>query len=95
MKRHLSVHTGEKLFKCEICSKVCNRRSALQLHYAHQHSGEKKCTCRVCGETFSQMKALVNHMAIHKECYEEVGMVGQRQDGSSEDVADSGETQET
>lgn len=95
LKRHLSVHTGEKLFKCEICSKVCNRRSALQLHYAHQHSGEKKCTCRVCGETFSQMKALVNHMAIHKECYEEVGMVGQRQDGSSEDIADSGETQET
>jgi uncharacterized Zn-finger protein len=47
LNTHQKMHTGEKLFKCDICDK--NFSQALNLNY-HQrmHTGEKPFNCDVC-----------------------------------------------
>ena len=38
MKRHILVHTGEKPFKCSLCTYSCNRKDNLSKHVQLKHS---------------------------------------------------------
>ena len=37
LKRHLSLHTGEKAFRCHLCSHATTRKCYLKLHIASKH----------------------------------------------------------
>lgn len=70
---HYSVHTGEKAYKCEICSNEYKRLYALNVHRKKVHSvgktlvpkREKKFTCDQCDSKFKYTEDLRVHMRSH------------------------------
>ncbi|XP_050396094.2 zinc finger protein 845 [Patella vulgata] len=60
----LAIHTDEKCYLCDVCSKSFNHKSHFQAHL-RIHSGEKPFKCDVCTKSFNQKSNLRNHMKIH------------------------------
>ncbi|XP_051918701.1 zinc finger protein 771-like [Hippocampus zosterae] len=62
---HVRLHTGEKTFRCSVCDKSFNEKSALMRHKV-LHCGEKPYDCSVCGEKFSLKLDLATHARTQK-----------------------------
>ncbi|KAH3843296.1 hypothetical protein DPMN_116810 [Dreissena polymorpha] len=61
---HMSIHAGERLYKCEECGYACNKSGNLKAHM-RIHSGDKLYKCEQCGYACNQSSDLKKHMRIH------------------------------
>lgn len=65
---HRRSHTGEKPYKCELCSYACAQSSKLTRHMkTHGRQGKDVYRCKFCGMPFSVASTLEKHM---RKCME-------------------------
>ena len=66
LAEHMTVHTGEKKFKCrEGCPKTFRLHGTRGLH-ERSHRGVKKFKCKICPKEFMQSVSLRNHIRHHE-----------------------------
>ena len=62
----MSLHTGAKPLKCEICGKAFRQSFTLQEHLLI-HSDEKRYICTHCEKSFTQKTGLQTHIRSHSK----------------------------
>ncbi|CAL4120913.1 unnamed protein product [Meganyctiphanes norvegica] len=65
LKRHLLVHTGDKVFKCSHCKFVGSRRHYLRQHLLKMHVNRDGMKCGLCEVKFESEGEIRKHMMVH------------------------------
>ena len=66
LRYHKLVHTGLKLYTCEVCGKSFITKKHLKVH-TDIHTGVKKYKCDICERCFTQKTGLDIHLRFHTE----------------------------
>ncbi|KAH3717325.1 zinc finger protein 426-like [Dreissena polymorpha] len=64
MKNHLTSHSAEKHFTCEICNRTYKYLHAYQVH-KRSHTDGKSFVCEQCGKGFIALAELKRHAMFH------------------------------
>lgn len=66
-ERHVRYHTGEKPYKCDLCTVSFFRGDDLKYHRTTKHADVKPFTCAACQTSFSYPKDLEKHLRVHPD----------------------------
>lgn len=63
LRVHSTVHTGERLYQCHVCSNRYSVKASLKRHLRNQHSGEKLAHyCSICPKWYTSKDGLGQHL---------------------------------
>ncbi|XP_031432405.2 LOW QUALITY PROTEIN: zinc finger protein 574 [Clupea harengus] len=68
LRAHVSSHTGQKLFRCALCTKAFSSPANLLRHsqtHAPAHAHSRPHRCHVCAKDFSHPATLKRHTLTH------------------------------
>lgn len=65
LKQHVTLHSKERLFACDICSKSYKLKKHLTIHMK-SHSDARPYICDYCKMSFKLKKILKNHLRVHQ-----------------------------
>ena len=60
LQNHMSIHTNEKPYECDVCEKRFRQSGGLKSHM-RIHTNEKPYECDVCEKRFTQASNLKRH----------------------------------
>ena len=64
-KRHMKIHTGEKVYKCTECGTSFTQASNLTRHMLTHSVAEKLHNCTECTKSFNRLQTLARHVQGH------------------------------
>lgn len=72
IRTHLVTHSGQRLYRCELCNKAYSQKGTLKTHKEGVHlKGVSALGCHICGKTFHGRTRLYKHLKTHSdESYE-------------------------
>ena len=68
LKEHMTLHNGDKPYKCHVCDKAFIKSGDLNIHM-RIHTGVKPYKCDVCDKAFHDGGHLSRHMNVHTGKY--------------------------
>lgn len=66
LNRHMSVHTGNKAFKCSDCDKQYLDSNSLKNHVLTVHLQVKPYVCEICAMEFTVKSNMLRHLRRHR-----------------------------
>lgn len=62
LRDHITTHTGQKRFPCDLCPRQFNRFSHISAHKLTVHKGVPGHLCKVCAKSFETTAELTKHI---------------------------------